>query len=317
MVSEQQILEAANEIRRGGLVAFPTETVYGLGANALNAKAVSGIFAMKERPSFDPLIVHISRLESIHQLVEEFDERMLRLAEAFWPGPLTMVVPKSNLVPDIVTAGLSRVGIRMPANDIALRLIEASAVPVAAPSANKFGKLSPTKASHVKKQLPDLKYILDGGNTSIGVESTVVSIENDGFRILRHGAVTADELRKYLPESSEKETQVLKITAPGMMLSHYSPEKPVYILGEHPIPKDTSKAAFLTAGGKVPANYACFEVLSSNFDASEVAVNLFGALHRMEESDCEFIVAEPISETGIGIAVMDRLRKAAYRHHNL
>lgn len=315
MVSEQQIQEAAHEIKQGGLVAFPTETVYGLGANALNAKAVSGIFAMKQRPSFDPLIVHISRMEAIAQLVEANDERMLLLAKVFWPGPLTIVVPKSTLVPDIVTAGLTRVGIRMPANDIALRLIEAAAVPLAAPSANKFGKLSPTKAAHVRKQLPYLKFILDGGSTTVGLESTVVSIENDGFRILRHGAITADELRKYLPESSEKDTQVLKVAAPGMMLSHYSPEKPIYILGEHALPSDISNAAFLSVSGNVPGNFAYTEMLSNTADAAEVAVNLFGALHRMEENDCSFIVTEAIAEKGIGLAVMDRLRKAAYRHH--
>ncbi|MFO8021923.1 MAG: L-threonylcarbamoyladenylate synthase, partial [Perlabentimonas sp.] len=167
---------AAKYIQEGNLVAFPTETVYGLGANALNPLAVAKIFELKERPSFDPLIIHIANLHQLEKLVLTQDERVYKLAEKFWPGPLTMVLPKSNIVPDIVTSGLSTVGIRMPNNDIALELISKSGCPVAAPSANKFGRISPTTPAHVKKQLPNVDYILDGDKTTVGIESTIIKL---------------------------------------------------------------------------------------------------------------------------------------------
>jgi L-threonylcarbamoyladenylate synthase len=312
-VTEKQIKDAAEIIRNGGLVAFPTETVYGLGANALDAKAVAGIFATKERPSFDPLIVHICKTEDIKRLSLEEDARVYTLAQHFWPGPLTIVVPKSNIVPDIVTSGLPSVGLRMPANEIALKLIKSAGCPVAAPSANKFGKLSPTSAEHVRKQLSELECILDGGNTIVGVESTVITLECDGFRILRHGAVTAEDLIKIVPQSKMPETTILAAAAPGMMKSHYSPEKPVYIIGEHSIPTDKSNAGLLSFGFSANDAYKKVEFLSMSQNLQEAAVNLFGALHRLEESDVDFIVSETVPENGIGIAIMDRLRKAAYR----
>lgn len=312
-VTEKQIKEAAEIIRNGGLVAFPTETVYGLGSNALDAKAVAGIFAAKERPSFDPLIVHICKTEDISRLSLDEDTRVYALAQHFWPGPLTIVVPKSILVPDIVTSGLPSVGLRMPANEIALKLIETAGCPIAAPSANKFGKLSPTTAEHVRKQLPELECILDGGNTIVGVESTVITLESDGFRILRHGAITAEDLAKIIPHSKMPETTTIAATSPGMMKSHYSPEKPVYIVGEHLIPSDKSNAGLLSFISKNIAGYKRIEYLSKNENLQEAAVNLFGALHRLEESDVDFIVSETVPEIGIGIAIMDRLRKAAYR----
>ncbi|MDP2237501.1 MAG: L-threonylcarbamoyladenylate synthase [Bacteroidales bacterium] len=313
MVTEKQILDAAEIIRNGGLVAFPTETVYGLGANALDAKAVTSIFATKERPSFDPLIVHICKTEDIRRLSLEEDARVYTLAHHFWPGPLTIVVPKSSLVPEIVTSGLSSVGLRMPDNEIALKLIDLAGCPIAAPSANKFGKLSPTTAEHVRKQLPELGCILDGGNTSVGVESTVITLETDGFVILRHGAITAKDLVKYVPQSKKKDIFVLAAASPGMMKSHYSPEKPVYIIGEHEIPSDKSEAGLLSFGATSNDEYKKVEFLSANQNLQEAAVNLFGALHKLEESDVGFIVSEAVPETGIGIAIMDRLRKAAYR----
>ncbi|NCA81059.1 MAG: threonylcarbamoyl-AMP synthase, partial [Sphingobacteriia bacterium] len=173
------IEQAAQAIREGEIVAFPTETVYGLGANALNPEAVAKIFATKERPSFDPLIVHISQVEDLYELTKTVDERILALAKAFWPGPLTIVLPKSDIVPDIVTSGLPTVGIRMPNNEIALQLISEAGLPIAAPSANKFGRISPTTAQHVKKQLPELEHIIDGGACKIGIESTVIAVHDD------------------------------------------------------------------------------------------------------------------------------------------
>lgn len=173
-----QILEAAKLIREGELVAFPTETVYGLGADALNPYAVAKIFAAKERPTFDPLIVHIADINKVAELAFIESDYVYKLAEKFWPGPLSIVLPKKDIIPDIVSSGLPTVGIRMPNNPIALELIRLSGRPIAAPSANKFGRISPTTAAHVRKQLPEVKCVLDGGPTSIGIESTVIHFKN-------------------------------------------------------------------------------------------------------------------------------------------
>ena len=315
-ISIQKIEAAAQIIRSGGLVAFPTETVYGLGANALDAKAVAQIFVVKERPAFDPLIVHICQLNDLFNLCKEVDDRALTLANAFWPGPLTIILPKSDLIPSLVTSGLPDVALRMPNHEVALKLIEAAGCPIAAPSANKFGKLSPTKAVHVKKQLPEVNCILDGGNCSIGLESTVVKLNEDGFVILRHGAITESMLLKYVPKSSDKNINALPEASPGLMKSHYSPEKRVYIIGEHTIPEDTSNAALINFHLSHYQGFKIVENLSKDGDLMEAAVNLFQFLHHLEDQDISFLVVEPVPEVGIGIAIMDRLRKAAFRFHN-
>lgn len=308
---------AAKYIQEGKLVAFPTETVYGLGANALDPIAVAKIFELKERPTFDPLIVHISSIDDLKKLTTSTDSRVLKLAERFWPGPLTIVLPKSSIVPDIVTSGLSTVGIRMPNNDIALELIKQSGCPIAAPSANKFGRISPTTAQHVKKQLPDVDFILDGGKTKIGIESTIISLNDNGFEILRHGFITRKELEEvvpfYLQENFQEKTK--NLVAPGMLKSHYSPNKPLYILGES-VPKDLDKkvSGIISFSGKNIDGYKVIEILTSDCDLKKYAVNLFAAMHKLEESDVECIVAEAVPEFGIGIAIMDRLRKAAYKY---
>ncbi|MGE5355258.1 MAG: L-threonylcarbamoyladenylate synthase [Deltaproteobacteria bacterium] len=314
MVTQLEIKKAADIIKAGGLVAFPTETVYGLGANALDTQAVARIFESKERPSFDPLIVHIASIEDIDYLTAVRDERVRCLVQNFWPGPLTLVLPKSIIVPDIVTSGLSTVGIRMPDNHIALELIRLSGCPIAAPSANKFGRISPTNASHVKKQLKDVDYILDGGPSRVGIESTVIELLDDGFVILRQGIITKTELEQFIPYSSHEIYRKDIITAPGTLESHYSPTKPLFILGNGLKVTDTSNAAFLSFGSIPDKNYKITEYLSRNGDLYEAAANLFGKLHLLEDSSVDFIVAEPVPETGIGIAIMDRLRKAAHQY---
>src|SRR6056297_1539374 len=229
MLQQDSIQIAAKLIKEGKLVAFPTETVYGLGANALDPLAVAKIFEVKERPSFDPLIIHIADINDLKKLTTTTDDRVYKLAEKFWPGALTMVLPKSNLVPDIVTSGLNTVGIRMPANKLALQLIKKSGCPIAAPSANKFGRISPTTAQHVKKQLPDIDYVIDGGKTDVGVESTIIKLSEKGFRILRNGVITQEDIESIVPldnNSLNKDT----IVAPGMVKSHYSPDKKMIII---------------------------------------------------------------------------------------
>lgn len=314
MLSEKEIIEAANIIKNGGLVAFPTETVYGLGADALNPHAVAKIFEAKERPSFDPLIVHIADIDNLNILAQEINENVYKLAEKFWPGPLTIVLPKKPIVPDIVTSGLDTVGIRMPNNVIALSLIRNAACPIAAPSANKFGRISPTNAMHVRKQLTDIECILDGGSTTVGIESTVISVHEDGFVILREGIITKEDLTSIIPQSKQEISKTELLSSPGNIKSHYSPNKPLYILGEHPNNLNTKNAAFLSFGSKPEQEFKQIEYLSETSDLREAAIKLFEKLHLLEDSDCEFIIAEPVTEKGIGLAIMDRLRRAAYRY---
>ncbi len=311
MSNSRNVSLAAKYIQEGKIVAFPTETVYGLGANALDPIAVAKIFEAKERPSFDPLIIHIANFEQLEQLVNNPDERIYKLAEKFWPGPLTMVLPKSNIVPDIVTSGLPTVGIRMPGNPIALELISTSGCPIAAPSANKFGRISPTTAGHVKKQLPDVDYILDGGKTSVGIESTIITLTENGFQVLRNGIITQEDLETVLPFDGT--SKIEKLTAPGMMKSHYSPRKKL-LVADGSIPAvDKNKAGLISFSGKLENGYSRVIRVSERQDMKDYAVNMFEAMHVFEDDDdIEIIIAEAVDESGIGKAIMDRLRKAEF-----
>ena len=313
MLQQDSIQIAAKLIKEGKLVAFPTETVYGLGANALDPLAVAKIFEVKERPSFDPLIIHIADINDLKKLTNTTDDRVYKLAEKFWPGALTMVLPKSTLVPDIVTSGLDTVGIRMPANEIALQLIKKSGCPIAAPSANKFGRISPTTVQHVKKQLPDIDYVIDGGKTDVGVESTIIKLSEKGFRILRNGVITQEDIESIVPldnNSLNKDT----IVAPGMVKSHYSPDKKMIIIENKNLLKiNKNKAGLMSFSGKDEKGYRRVIRVSENNDLKEYAVNMYDAMHSLEEDDeIEIIVVEPVPETGIGLAIMDRLKKAEY-----
>lgn len=308
---------AARYIQEGKLVAFPTETVYGLGANALNPIAVSRIFELKDRPSFDPLIIHIAGIHQLEQLVVNNDNRVYKIAEKFWPGPLTIVLPKSQIVPDIVTAGLPTVGIRIPGNQTALDLIRISGCPIAAPSANKFGRISPTTAAHVRKQLPDVDYILDGGKTTVGIESTIIKFTDYGFQILRNGVITREELEDIVPFDAD--SIIDKLSAPGMMKSHYSPRKKLLIADNKSQNIDKSNAGLISFSGMLETEYPKVIRVSDRNDLKDYAVNMFEAMHAFEDDpEIDLIVAEPVEEIGIGRAIMDRLKKAEYNwRHNL
>lgn len=315
-MNETQIELGAQIIKSGGLVAFPTETVYGLGANALNPLAVAKIFELKKRPSFDPLIVHIASIDDLNTLTENDDRNVIRLAEKFWPGPLTIVLPKSKLVPDIVTSGLDTVGIRMPDNEIALKLIRAANCPIAAPSANKFGNLSPVSAEHVKKQLPNVDYILDGGNTSIGIESTIVSIEGNVCTLLRPGVITIADIKNALPNTFVFNTEKPeKLISPGLMKSHYSPVKPLYIFDKQVMYLPESSGLIVHGKKDLILTHSKTIYTSQTFNHLEIAANLFSALHAMEDDkNIKQIFIEPVTEIGLGIAIMDRVKKAAYKY---
>jgi len=309
----EKIKIASEFIQQGKVVAFPTETVYGLGANALNPIAVAKIFELKERPAFDPLIVHIAEKDDIYKYSTISDSRVTKIIEKFWPGPLTLVLPKKDIIPDIVTSGLPTVGLRMPRNEIALALIKQSGCPIAAPSANKFGRISPTTADHVRKYLPNVDYILDGGKTTVGIESTIITLTEKGFVILRNGFITKEDLEQVVEYDGSY--KIRKNLAPGMMKSHYSPTKPIYILStEIETIIDKSRAGLISYSGKYDKDYHKVIKLTEKENLQECAVNLFYAMYSLEESDVCCIVAEPVPERGIGIAIMDRLRKAAFTY---
>lgn len=313
-VLEEKIRLASQKIMEGELVIFPTETVYGLGANALNPIAVEKIFKLKERPHFNPLIVHIASLEQLKDLTTEFDNpQVLHLAKSFWPGPLTLVVEKTENIPDIVTGGLPTVAIRMPDNPIALSLIEKSGKPIAAPSANKFGQLSPTRVEQVYEQFPGFENIIDGGETKVGIESTIIKIEKKGCKLLRPGVITREELGKVITVLDEK---VEKILAPGMIKSHYSPKKPIFLLSKVDLEKVKDyKIGFI---GLSKSNYSHFEkeiYPPKENDLKDYATILFSSIFELEkDKNVDIIVVEDVVEEGIGIAIMDRMKKAAYQY---
>ena len=318
------IAEAARLLRGGQLVAMPTETVYGLAADAFNARACAAVFEVKERPAFDPLIVHILDLDWLPRvgLRGRLDDDggssgqalVARLAGKFWPGALTLVLPKAEGIPDIVTAGLATVAVRVPSHPVARALLEAAGTPLAAPSANLFGCLSPTTAAHVEEQLGNaIPLLLDGGACEVGVESTIVDLSGEAPRLLRAGGISKEDLEAVLGHALEVGPSVLeRPLAPGQLASHYAPITPlkVFAKGRVPIPKDQHAGLLCLQGSPLGSAFAAVEVLSQGGDLREAAANLFAALHRLDEADLDVIYVEAVPETGLGRAVMDRLRKA-------
>jgi L-threonylcarbamoyladenylate synthase len=303
-------------IRQGGLVAFPTETVYGLGCDAFNPAAVARVFEAKQRPSFDPLIVHIECWASLDRLVKTISVEAHRLMERFWPGPLTLVLPKHEHVPDLVTAGLPTVAIRMPAHPVAQALIREAGVPIAAPSANPFGYVSPTCAQHVLDGLGDrVDLILDEGPCPIGVESTIVSLVGPWPELLRPGSITHAEIREILGplvRAAGGRTGAV----PGQFPRHYATRTPLTILDARegrPIVPGRERAGLLamSASGRVNDRFCAIEVLSPSGDLREAARHLFAALRRLDAVGLDRLYAEPCDERGLGVAIMDRLRRCA------
>jgi L-threonylcarbamoyladenylate synthase len=315
-LEESAIREAAFVIRNGGLVAFPTETVYGLGADACNALAVARVFEVKERPSLDPLIVHVTGLESAGRYGDISGDLARRLAEKFWPGPLTFVVRKTAVIPPIVTAGLETVAIRVPAHPAALRLIREAGTAIAAPSANLFGYVSPTEAAHVAEQLDGkIDLILDGGPCRVGVESTIVSLAGEWATVLRVGGLALEDLASITGELRRSSEIVERPEAPGQLSRHYATRTPLQILAEGAEEiRDGERAGLLSF--IVPSNpdpYAAVEVLSRSGDLREAAANLFSALRRLDSFMLDRLIARPVPEHGLGAAIMDRLRRCSVR----
>jgi len=311
------IARAARILREGGIVSFPTETVYGLGACAFDARAVARVFEAKERPAFDPLIVHIARREDLAVLVQNVPDLAWKLIDNFWPGPLTLVLPRRDTVPGIVTAGLPTVGVRMPAHPVAHALILETGSPVAAPSANPFGYLSPTTADHVSAQLGDrVDMILDGGPSAVGVESSILKIEDGAPVLLRPGGMPLEEIERAagIPVRDESGVHALP-EAPGQMESHYSPHTPVRIIKSATECGETSSRCGLLAF-RDPGDagrFARVEVLSPTGDLCEAAARLFSALHELDRAGLDEICAQEVPEEGLGRAIMNRLRRASFR----
>ena len=313
MKDAEAIRQGAEIIRQGGIVAFPTETVYGLGADAYNPLAVARIFEVKRRPYFDPLIVHIAYPAHLKKLVKQIPSSAKKLTEKLWPGPLTVVLLKEENIPDIVTAGLPSIAVRMPDHPMALSLIKESKCPIAAPSANPFGYLSPTTAEHVREQLGDqVDLILDGGPCPVGVESTIVSFSENKPRLLRPGGVSLEEIEAMI---GKVEISPIKDrpSAPGMLPRHYAPRTPIVLDWDekHLDSYKDKKIGFLAF--QEPENFLKFEhieVLSKKGDFREAAANLFSAIRRLDALHLDLILAEAVPEAGLGRAIMDRLRRA-------
>ena len=318
---------AGSLIRAGGLVAFPTETVYGLGANAFDEAAVAKIFRAKGRPANDPLIVHIARFEQLAQVARQIPARAHELAQRYWPGPLTLVLKKADRIPASLTAGLDTVAARMPDHDVALALLRAATVPIAAPSANQFSRPSPTCAQHVIDDLGDqIDLVLDGGSTAIGLESTILSLVDARPRILRPGGIPLETLRADTPDL-EYEPQFLAEDAcatpsPGVMLRHYSPRAPVILFaGEDDAQVYAAMRAEIARHNRVgllacdddAAQFADLDItiepLGANAEAA--AQRLFAALRSLDQQRMDCILARAPERTGLGLAVWDRLLRAA------
>lgn len=329
-----QIVDAARFLRDGETVAFPTETVYGLGANALSDEAVGKIFMAKGRPSDNPLIVHIAEKEQLREIVASLPEKATPLIEAFWPGPLTLILPKTNKVASLVTAGLDTVGVRMPDHPIALALIKQAGVPVAAPSANRSGRPSPTTAQHVLTDLSGrIAGVIDGGATGVGVESTVLDVTVDPPLICRPGGIAREQLEAVVGEVRLDPAFLLDAgetpRSPGMKYAHYAPEGEMWLIqGEDSQVKAQMRTMLAEAKlqGRKTGVIATEESLSyweqqpeadvvlsvgSGAELGQVARHLYGVLRQFDEDHVQFIVGPTFPRSGIGMAVMNRLEKAS------
>lgn len=323
----EAIAIAARMIRAGGLVAFPTETVYGLGANALDEAAIAKIFAAKGRPASDPLIVHIARSEQLAQVAGAIPAEAFELCRRFWPGPLTLVLQKAARVPANLTASLDTVAVRMPDHKVASALLLAADAPIAAPSANQFSRPSPTCAQHVIDDLVDrVDVLLDGGDTPIGLESTIVSLVEDRPRVLRPGGISLEALREALPnlqyEPSYLADDVLAAPAPGTMLRHYSPRARVILYaGADSAAVYAAMRAEITSHERVgilandadAREFAELDVAIEKLgaDADEAARRLFAALRSLDQQGVDCILARAPAQRGLGLAVWDRLLRAS------
>ena len=313
---------AVELLRKGNVVALPTETVYGLAANALNPIAVAKIFEAKERPRFDPLIVHLPNrgwLEKIAELPASERQLILKLADRFWPGPFTMVLPKGEIVPDIVTAGLGTVAVRLSAHGAFAEIVAELGEPVAAPSANRFGHISPTTAQHVLDELNGrIPLIVDAGRTEHGIESTIVAVQDGRITVLRRGPITHEQLSQFAKVASLAGAP--KISSPGQLPSHYAPKTPLGLIdnAEDFFPQKDQRVGLLAwesnvGSAAVAKRFAAVRNLSKRQDLHEAAAKLFRYMRELDALGLDLIVAERLPVDGLGAAILDRLARASHR----
>jgi L-threonylcarbamoyladenylate synthase len=311
----KDIARAKALLQSGKLVGIPTETVYGLAGNAFLPAAVAEIFRVKNRPRFDPLILHFGTIYQLFPLIRSFPEPARILANHFWPGPLTLLLPKSDRVDDLITAGSERVALRIPAHPLSLKLLRDIDFPVAAPSANPFGYISPTRADHVLHQLGDqIEYVLDGGPCQVGVESTILGFEDGQPTVFRKGGISVESLEELIGPVHIRAHSTSDPKAPGMLKSHYAPRVPLFLGNLAELRRKWSGRpygilSFQTAYPDQPEAWQC--VLSSSGDLSEAARNLFASLRHLDQQPVQGILAELLPETGLGRAINDRLKRAA------
>jgi len=308
----EDVVKASEILRKGELVAIPTETVYGLAANALDPSAVAKIYEAKERPSFNPLIVHVASIKEAKKYVTEFPKIAEQIAEAFWPGSISLLLPKNSIIPDLTTAGLPNVVIRVPNHPLTLELLNRLDFPLAAPSANISNTVSPTTAKHVQLGLGNkLEYILDGGKSTIGLESTILALEQENLVILREGGVSREDILAKtgirISSSSSENNQ-----SPGNFKKHYSTSKPLYIVQDinryiHRNPSGRYSALLFEEKSVLCTSY----LLSKSYSMAEIANNLFDFMRRADIDSSDYILIEPIKEIGIGRAIADRIARAA------
>jgi L-threonylcarbamoyladenylate synthase len=311
-IDDASLEEAARLLRAGEVVSFPTETVYGLGAAATNAEAVARVFELKARPSFDPLIVHFPNRDMIGEYAAAIPERAEELMERFWPGPLTILFPKDERIPDIVTSGLSTFAARVPGHDAALALLDRTGLPLAAPSANVFGRVSPTRARHVAEQLPSLSMILDGGSCAVGVESTILRLEPEPL-VLRPGGVTVEELESVLGPVRVVGREE-KLRSPGAHGRHYATGTPLQLV-ENPskVAAEQRRNAALLSILPVDdtSGFSQVRILAEDADLRHAATQLFATMRELDVAGVSRIFVVGVEERGLGRAIMDRLRRAA------
>ena len=315
---EKAVLHAVELLRKGETVALPTETVYGLAADALDRIAVAKIFEAKERPRFDPLIVHLPNrhwLEKIADICADDRQLIFELADKFWPGPFTMVLPKREIVPEIVTAGLDTVAVRISAHPIFAEIVRELDQPLAAPSANRFGRVSPTTAQHVLNELGGrIPLIVDAGPTQHGIESTIIAVRNDKIGILRRGPITTDQLSEF-GKVNMLASSTPRISVPGQLPSHYAPKTTLHLINNSKSfsPK-TKQRVGLLAWYPIESErrFAAVRHLSERRDLREAAANLFRYLRELDALGLDLILAERVPPRGLGAAIMDRLQRAAH-----
>ena len=319
-IISNSLTEAASLLSLGEIIAIPTETVYGLAANALDTMAVAKIYEAKNRPSFNPLIVHIAGIQQLNQWASIVPEKAMALATTFWPGPLTLVLPKAPEIPELITAGSPYVALRVPSHPMSLELLNMLSFPLAAPSANPSGYISPTQAAHVQQQLGNkIPFILDGGPCRVGLESTIVKIGEDGLAtLLRAGGTGIEQIREVIGDLGETSPQLSsspnKPIAPGMLQSHYAPSVPLMVgaikelIKEH-TGKKIGIISFQASYDEIAKDL--MYTLSEKGDLNEAATKLFEAMHELERKKPELIIAEYFPNKGLGLAINDRLKRAA------